>query len=166
MAQLIEFSGVSKIYHMEGMEQRALDNISFLIEEGEFVVILGQSGAGKTTLLNLIGGMDKLTEGKITVGHTQLHKLNDNGLTEYRANQVGFIFQFYNLIPTLTAYENVSLIKEIVKDSIPVEEVKFETKGWNSGQEKTDCREAAKEGVEGISRMKRSRRMQAKGKSG
>ena len=123
MSKLIEFSGVSKIYSMEGVEQRALDDICFSIDEGEFVIILGQSGAGKTTLLNLIGGMDRLTSGRITVDRTALHKLNDNGLTEYRAKQVGFIFQFYNLIPTLTAYENVALIKEIVKDSIPVEKV-------------------------------------------
>lgn len=123
MEQFIQFSGVSKVYLTEGIEQRALDNISFTIDEGEFVVILGQSGAGKTTLLNLIGGMDRLTSGQIMVGGTELHRLNDNGLTEYRAKQVGFIFQFYNLIPTLTAYENVSLIREIVKDSIPAEEV-------------------------------------------
>ena len=123
MEQRIEFTGVSKVYVSQGVEQRALDDISFSIDEGEFVIILGQSGAGKSTLLNLLGGMDQVTAGEIQVGGVALHKLNENGLAEYRAKQVGFIFQFYNLIPTLTAFENISLIKEIVKDSIPVAEI-------------------------------------------
>ena len=123
MEQRIEFTGVSKVYVSQGVEQRALDDISFSIDEGEFVIILGQSGAGKSTLLNLLGGMDQVTAGEIQVGGVGLHKLNENGLAEYRAKQVGFIFQFYNLIPTLTAFENISLIKEIVKDSIPVAEI-------------------------------------------
>ena len=123
MERHIHFSGVSKVYVTEGVEQRALDDISFTINEGEFVIILGQSGTGKSTLLNLLGGMDQVTAGEIQVGGIHLHGLGENSLADYRANQVGFIFQFYNLIPTLTAYENVSLIKEIVKDSIPAGEI-------------------------------------------
>ena len=119
----IQFEDVSKVYHLEGIEQRALDEISFSIDEGEFVIILGQSGAGKSTLLNLLGGMDRLTNGRIWVGGIDIGELNENGLASYRANQVGFIFQFYNLIPMLTAYENVSLIKEIVRDAIPADEI-------------------------------------------
>ena len=123
MEQRIQFTGVSKVYVSQGVEQRALDHVSFTIDEGEFVIILGQSGAGKSTLLNLLGGMDQVTTGEIQVGGTAIHHLKENGLAEYRANQVGFIFQFYNLIPTLTAFENVSLIKEIVQDSIPAAEI-------------------------------------------
>ena len=119
----IEFEDVSKVYVSDGYEQRALDGINFTIDEGEFVIILGQSGAGKSTLLNLLGGMDQLTEGRIRVGGTDIHELSENGLAAYRANQVGFIFQFYNLIPTLTAYENVSLIKEIARDAIPANDI-------------------------------------------
>ena len=123
MSHHIQFEGVSKVYVTEGVTQRALDDISFVIEEGEFVVVLGQSGAGKSTLLNLLGGMDQVTDGRIRVRGTDIHTLDDNGLAAYRANQVGFIFQFYNLIPTLTAYENVALIREIVRDAIPAEEI-------------------------------------------
>ena len=93
---------------------KAMDNVNFTIDEGEFVVILGPSGAGKSTLLNLLGGLDSVTSGQIIVNNQNVETFNDNQLTEYRAKNVGFIFQFYNLIPNLTALENVELMKDIV----------------------------------------------------
>jgi putative ABC transport system ATP-binding protein len=91
-----------------------MDNVNFTIDEGEFVVILGPSGAGKSTLLNLLGGLDSVTSGQIIVNNQNIENFDDNQLTEYRAKNVGFIFQFYNLIPNLTALENVELMKDIV----------------------------------------------------
>ena len=91
-----------------------MDDVNFTIDEGEFVVILGPSGAGKSTLLNLLGGLDSVTSGQIIVNNQNVERFNDNQLTEYRAKNVGFIFQFYNLIPNLTALENVELMKDIV----------------------------------------------------
>lgn len=95
-----------------------MDNASFTIDEGEFVVILGPSGAGKSTLLNLLGGMDTATEGKITVNGLNIVGMSDKQLTKYRAENVGFVFQFYNLIPNLTSRENVTLVKSICKNSV------------------------------------------------
>ena len=97
---------------------RAMDNVNFTIDEGEFVVILGPSGAGKSTLLNLLGGLDSATSGQIVVNGEHVENFNDNELTKYRAKNVGFIFQFYNLIPNLTAIENVELMKDIVDVNI------------------------------------------------
>ena len=91
-----------------------MDNVNFTIDEGEFVVILGPSGAGKSTLLNLLGGLDSVTLGQIIVNGQNVESFDDNQLTEYRAKNVGFIFQFYNLIPNLTSLENVELMKDIV----------------------------------------------------
>ena len=91
-----------------------MDNVNFTIDEGEFVVILGPSGAGKSTLLNLLGGLDTVTSGEIIVNDSHVEKFSDNQLTSYRAKNVGFIFQFYNLIPNLTTLENVELMKDIV----------------------------------------------------
>ncbi len=115
---LIEFRDVSKEYIIGERKLSAVDRISFTIQEGEFVVILGPSGAGKSTLLNLLGGMDYATSGEILIDGNNITAYRDNELTEYRAANVGFVFQFYNLIPTLTALENVSLTREVAKNSM------------------------------------------------
>lgn len=125
---LIEFKNVTKEYDMGQTKLLAVDGISFDIQEGEFVVILGPSGAGKSTLLNLLGGMDFASSGEIIINGKNITKYNDDELTEYRASNVGFVFQFYNLIPTLTALENVALTKEITKNSMDAAEV-LETVG-------------------------------------
>ena len=97
---------------------KALDGVNMSLEEGKFVVILGPSGAGKSTLLNLLGGLDSPTSGKIYVQGRDISTLSGDELAEYRAEKVGFVFQFYNLVPTLTVHENVSLVKEISKDAL------------------------------------------------
>lgn len=112
----IEFDSVSKEYGTAGRVFYALKDASFTIHQGEMVVILGPSGAGKSTLLNLLGGMDIATGGKIISCGEDISSYNDNQLTSYRARNVAVVFQFYNLIPTLTAYENVALMKDIVDD--------------------------------------------------
>ena len=114
MSTLIEFKDVVKEYKSGDHILKAMDNVNFTIDEGEFVVILGPSGAGKSTLLNLLGGLDSTTSGQIIVNGEHVENFNDNELTKYRAKNVGFIFQFYNLIPNLTAIENVELMKDIV----------------------------------------------------
>lgn len=114
---IAEFQDVVKKYGAGECAQLAVDHISFSIEEGEFVVILGQSGAGKSTVLNILGGMDKPSEGTVTVVGKEISSMNDKELGGYRADVIGFIFQFYNLLPSLTAYENVALVKSIVKDA-------------------------------------------------
>ena len=120
---LIEFRGVSRIYKNGEHELRALDNVDLNIEQGKFVVILGPSGAGKSTLLNLIGGLDTPSEGEILVDGKNISKLDNDELADYRAETIGFVFQSYNLIPTLTVFENVSLVKEIAKDALSVKEM-------------------------------------------
>ena len=114
----IEFDGVSKIYQMGEVEIKALSDVSFSIEKGEFVVVLGSSGAGKTTILNILGGMDTATSGKITVDGKEISGLNDRDLCEYRRSDVGFVFQFYNLVQNLTAKENVELAAQLCSDPI------------------------------------------------
>lgn len=114
MSTIIEFRNVDKIYKSGDHILKAMDNVNFTIDEGEFVVILGPSGAGKSTLLNLLGGLDTVTSGEIIVNENHVEKFSDDQLTTYRAKNVGFIFQFYNLIPNLTALENVELMKDIV----------------------------------------------------
>ena len=114
MGTIIEFKNVVKEYKSGDHILKAMDNVNFTIDKGEFVVILGPSGAGKSTLLNLLGGLDSVTSGQIIVNSQNVESFNDNQLTEYRAKNVGFIFQFYNLIPNLTALENVELMKDIV----------------------------------------------------
>ncbi len=115
---LVEFHGVSRIYKSGDHELRALDNISFTLDKGKFVVILGQSGAGKSTLLNMLGGLDSPTSGKIIVDGRDISELSGDELAKYRAEKVGFVFQFYNLIPTLTVHENVALVKDIAPNSL------------------------------------------------
>lgn len=113
---LIKFENVSKVYDVGTLKFKAVDSISFEINKGEFVVILGPSGAGKSTVLNLLGGMDHATEGAIYIDGTDITRFDENGLTAYRRDTIGFIFQFYNLIPSLTAFENVAITKENKKD--------------------------------------------------
>ncbi len=122
MKPLIEFDDVSKEYKRGDRTFYALKDANMTIYEGEMVVILGPSGAGKSTLLNLLGGMDSASSGKIMFGDQDLTTFTDHQLTEYRARNVGVVFQFYNLIPTLTAYENVALMKDIEKDSLDPKE--------------------------------------------
>lgn len=115
MEKIVEIKNLSKTYKVGENEFKALDNIDLSIERGEFVVILGPSGAGKSTLLNLIGGMDTPTKGTIKIDGEDISKYNENQLSEYRAENIGFIFQFYNILPTLTVLENVELVKDVVK---------------------------------------------------
>ncbi len=119
----IELNNVKKTYIVGDQKFNALDGIDLSINQGEFVVILGPSGAGKSTLLNLLGGMDKATSGSIMIGDNNIAKYNDKELTRYRANEVGFIFQFYNIMPTLTVEENVNLIKDVTNTSKDSKEV-------------------------------------------
>ena len=114
----IEFRDVRKVYKTGSVNVTALDGCSFTIDKGELCVIVGQSGAGKTTLLNILGGMDKLTSGEVFLDGKEISKLGANDLALFRRNNVGFVFQFYNLIPNLTAYENVEMAAQLVKDPI------------------------------------------------
>lgn len=120
---ILTLDHVSKKYGKGEQEFYALKDASFSLEEGKLVVILGPSGAGKSTLLNLIGGLDNPTSGTIKVNGEDISTYNQNQLATYRAETVGFIFQFYNLIPTLTAYENVALVKEICKNYLDPAEI-------------------------------------------
>lgn len=120
---IVEFKNVSRVYVSGDHEQKALDGVDMKLDDGKFVVILGPSGAGKSTLLNLLGGLDSPTGGTTTVEGKDISKLPSNELADYRAKTVGFVFQFYNLIPTLTVHENVALVKEISKDSLSATEM-------------------------------------------
>lgn len=119
----IEFNNVSKIYRVGEVDIYAVNDISFAVEKGNFVVVLGASGAGKTTILNLLGGMDTVTKGSIIVDGRDVSKANDKQLCEYRRHDIGFIFQFYNLVQNLTAYENVELARQICKNPLDADEV-------------------------------------------
>ena len=121
--KIVEANNVVKTFKVGTSEINAVDGISFDIKEGEFAIILGPSGAGKTTLLNLMGGMDSVTSGDLLVSGTNLRGLNPKGLTEYRRKDVGFVFQFYNLMPNLTALENVELAVELCKDAFKPAEI-------------------------------------------
>ena len=114
----IEFRNVSKIYKMGEVEIRALDDISFGIEKGEFVVVLGNSGAGKTTILNILGGMDTVSSGHVVVDGNDISQATDRELCDYRRYDIGFVFQFYNLVQNLTARENVDLAVQLCKDPL------------------------------------------------
>lgn len=114
----IELKNVTRVYQSGDHILKALDGIHLKLEEGKFVVVLGPSGAGKSTLLNLLGGLDSPASGEILVEGKNIAALTENKLAEYRAEKVGFVFQFYNLVPTLTVHENVALVKEICKNPI------------------------------------------------
>lgn len=118
----IEFSDVTKTYGSGNAEIHALSGANFGIERGEFCILLGSSGAGKTTLLNMLGGMDTITDGKIIFDGREISALNKRQMMEYRRHDVGFVFQFYNLIPNLTALENVEIAAQLCKDPIPAAE--------------------------------------------
>lgn len=120
---LAEFKNISKIYRIKETAQKALDDVSFKLYPKEMVVILGPSGAGKSTILNLLGGMDRPSSGEIIVNGVDISKLSDFELTEYRAKEIGFVFQFYNLISTLTAYENVELMQNLIKNKVKAQEI-------------------------------------------
>ena len=116
--KIIELKDVSRIYRNGEHEQRALDHASLSLEEGKFIVVLGPSGAGKSTLLNLLGGLDSPTSGTVVVNGKDISTLSENELADYRAVTVGFVFQSYNLIPTLTVLENVALVKDIAPNAL------------------------------------------------
>ena len=125
MKNFIELKNVKKTYHMGEVIIKAVDDVSFSIEEGEFVVVIGASGAGKTTILNLLGGMDQVTSGNIFVDGNEISEYNKKMLTKYRRDEIGFVFQFYNLVQNLNAIENVELAVEICKNPMnPVEVLK------------------------------------------
>ncbi len=120
---IVELKNVSKVYQSGEHEVKALNDVNLEIEQGKFVVILGPSGAGKSTLLNLLGGLDSPSSGTIIVDGKDIATYSADELAEYRADKVGFVFQFYNLVPTLTVYENVALIKEIAPDALDAKEL-------------------------------------------
>ncbi len=119
----VEFADVSKIYQMGEVEVAAVRDMSFTIEQGEFVVIVGPSGAGKTTLLNMLGGMDSATSGTIMLDGARVSSFNRKQLTQYRRHDIGFVFQFYNLVQNLTARENVELASQICRNPLDADEV-------------------------------------------
>lgn len=119
----IEFKNVNKTYKMGEIEINALNNTSFQIEKGELVVIVGPSGAGKTTTLNILGGMDKVTSGHVIVDEKDITELNNKQLVKYRRNDIGFVFQFYNLVQNLTAKENVELATQLCTNALNVENI-------------------------------------------
>ncbi|SYX84232.1 ABC transporter ATP-binding protein [Paenibacillus alvei] len=123
MKNLIEFRNVTKEYKVGEVPIKALAGVDFSIAEGEFVVVLGASGAGKSTILNILGGMDTASTGQVLVGNQEITKLSEKKLTEYRAEKVGFVFQFYNLIPNLNALENVEFATEVCKNHLDAKDV-------------------------------------------
>ena len=127
MGAFVEFENVSKIYKTGDVEVHALTDASFEIQKGEFCVIVGESGAGKTTLLNILGGMDTLSKGTVRMDGRDISHFNRTQLENYRRYDIGFVFQFYNLIPNLTALENVEIAAQLCTDAIPAEALDYET---------------------------------------
>ena len=123
MSAFVQFDKVTKIYKTGDVEVKALSDASFEIEQGEFCVIVGESGAGKTTLLNILGGMDSLTAGKVIMDGVDISAFSRTQLENYRRYDIGFVFQFYNLIPNLTALENVEIAAQLCKNPIPADEM-------------------------------------------
>jgi putative ABC transport system ATP-binding protein len=123
MEDFVQFLHVKKVYHMGEVEIQALRDATFTVGKGELCVIVGPSGAGKTTLLNILGGMDTLTEGKVLLGGEDISAFNAKQLTTYRRHDIGFVFQFYNLVPNLTALENVELAAQICRDPLDAAQV-------------------------------------------
>ena len=126
MEYVVEFQNVYKYYHVGDSVIRATDDVSFKIKKGEFAVVVGPSGAGKTTILNLLGGMEESDKGKIIVNGSNTTYFDEKQLTNYRRNDVGFVFQFYNLMPNLTALENIELASEICKNALKPKDVLIE----------------------------------------
>ena len=123
MSSFVKFENVNKIYQTGYVKLPALRDVSFEMEEGEICVIVGQSGAGKTTLLNILGGMDTLTSGRVVLGDKEISSLSKHDLTTFRREDIGFVFQFYNLIPNLTALENVEIVTQMIKNPLPAQQV-------------------------------------------
>lgn len=123
MTSFVRFENVGKLYHSGDVKVNALHDTSFEIEKGEICVIVGQSGAGKTTLLNILGGMDTLTSGRVFLGDTEISAMGKRSLAAYRREDIGFVFQFYNLIPNLTALENVEIASQMIKNPIPAAKI-------------------------------------------
>lgn len=123
MGEFVELKNVKKIYHMGEVEIAAADGIDFTIKQGEFAVVIGPSGAGKTTVLNILGGMDTATSGKVWIDGVDISRFSSRQLTSFRRDDIGFVFQFYNLIPNLTALENVELALQICKHPLDAKEV-------------------------------------------
>lgn len=123
MKTLIEFNGVTKEYQIGEVKIQALAGVDFSISEGEFVVVLGTSGAGKSTILNILGGMDTASSGRVLVDGQDITRLNERKLTEYRGKKVGFVFQFYNLIPNLNALENVEFAAEVCDNHLDAKDI-------------------------------------------
>jgi putative ABC transport system ATP-binding protein len=123
MASFVRFENVGKMYHSGDVNVNALHDTSFEIEKGEICIIVGQSGAGKTTLLNILGGMDTLTSGRVFLDDTEISSMGKRNLANYRRGDIGFVFQFYNLIPNLTALENVEIASQMIKNPIPAETI-------------------------------------------
>ena len=123
MSKYIEFRDVKKIYKMGEVSIEALSGVDFTVDKGEFVVVAGASGAGKSTILNILGGMDSPTSGEIIVDNNKINKYSNKELITYRRYDIGFVFQFYNLVQNLTARENVELATQICKNPLDVDEV-------------------------------------------
>ncbi len=123
VTQYVEFAGVKKVYRMGEQDIEALAGVDFGIDKGQFVIIAGASGAGKSTLLNILGGMDAASSGTIHLDGSELSSFSKRQMVDYRRYDVGFVFQFYNLIPNLTARENVELASQVGRDPLPIDEV-------------------------------------------